>query len=256
MKVSPPHQNISVFKSEANDSPLAISAKYQNSQVYGVGAFFQSHEKLSAALLFIAAICIVYAPIVFFNKSLQPPLFYPLNGVVETGAYGYEGRIPINSFNIDMTTGVYVAPSLNRFIGDSYKRGELPLWTPYQASGTPLPEQYTAASFLPFQILKNIFPTKTWDFFILAQFWIAGFFTYLFLRLLKLSTISSFLGGLFFMFSGSFTWYWANEQMTNAAMLIPLLLCALERLFQIQRSKYIFVSFFIFAFVLLVGNSG
>lgn len=214
------------------------------------------HENLSAALLLIAAICIIYAPIVFFNKSLQPPLFYPLNGVVETGAYGYEGRIPVNSFNIDMTSGVYTLPSWGRFIGDSYKRGELPLWTPYQASGTPLPEQYAAAVFSPLQILKELFPTKTWDFFVLAQFWIAGFFTYLFLRLLKLSPISSFLGGLFFMFSGSFTWYWANEQIANVVMLIPVLFWSLERLFRNQKARDVVLLAFIFALVILSGGPG
>lgn len=59
---------------------------------------------------------------------------------------------------------------------------------------------------------------------------VAGFFTFLFLRSISLTFVPAFLGGLFYMFSGSFVWFINLEQMTNVAMMLPVLFFSLERL--------------------------
>lgn len=213
--------------------------------------FLKNHQKLSAALLFVIVICIFYAPVVFFNKSLQPPLYYP-NSITEKGVYGYEGRKPINSFNIDLATPIYGEWGSNKLIGDIYKEGKIPLWDPYQSAGRPLVEQYSSKIF-PYQILENIFPNWTWDFFILGRLWIAGFFTFLFLLLLRLSPFSAFLGGLFYMFSGSLVWFINFETMTNVVMMVPVLFWSLEKLVQGRRFKNTVLPAFVFGLVLLAG---
>jgi len=149
--------------------------------------------------LYITIISFIYAPVVFLGKSLQPPLLYK-NIVTEEGVYGYQSRKPVNSLNVDLTNGVYNNWPTNKLIGDIYKKGQVPLWNPYQAGGIPLPEQPGTRVFSPYQILENIAPIWTWDFFMLGRLLIAGFFTFLFLRLLKISWISAFLGGLILCF--------------------------------------------------------
>src|SRR3989304_847479 len=179
------------------------------------------NEYLLAFALYLAAIALFYFPVVFCNKSLQPSLYSPY-GVTQSWPYGYEGRTPENTFHIDLATPAFYEWPVNKLIGDIYKRGELPLWNPYQAAGTPLAAQYSTRAFFPYQILENISPPWSWDYFILGRLWIAGFFTSLFLRALRLSPPSAFLGGVFYMLSGSLVWFINLEQMANGAMVLPV----------------------------------
>src|SRR3990172_2406953 len=194
------------------------------------------NEYLLAFALYLAAIALFYFPVVFCNKSLQPSLYSPY-GVTQSWPYGYEGRTPENTFHIDLATPAFYEWPVNKLIGDIYKRGELPLWNPYQAAGTPLAAQYSTRAFFPYQIIENISPVWTWDYFILGRLLIAGFFTFLFLRAFGLSFSPSFLGGLFYMFSGAFTWFINLEQFTNVAMMVPVYMLTIERLLKRQRLR-------------------
>jgi len=211
------------------------------------------YEKIMVALLYAAVICVIYAQVVFGGKTLISSLYYP-HGVTEVGAFGYKDRKVVNIFNIDLGSTAYYEFPLNRLVGDVYLQGHLPLWNPYQAAGTPLAAQYASRVFFPYQILEDICPYWAWDYFILGRLWIAGFFTFLFLRSLSLSRRSSFLGGIFYMFSGTMVWFINLEEMANVAMLAPVLLLCLEKLIQTKRNVYIALSAVAFALVLLAGQ--
>jgi len=215
--------------------------------------FLKKNEKLSAAILYLILISVMYAPVVFFGKSLQPSLYQP-HGVVEGWPYGYKGRIPVNTFNIDLASPAYYEWPINKLVGDIYKKGELPLWNPYQGAGTPLLTQYSTRVFFPYQILEDVSPVWTWDFYLLGRLWIAGFFTFLFLRLLNLSPMGAFIGGIFYMFSGTMVWFINLEQMANNAMMVPVLLYCLERLVQRGTGKEVAISGIVFGMVLLAGQ--
>lgn len=187
-----------------------------------------SRDGLRAFLLYVLVISILYGPVVFFGKTLQPPMYQP-HGFLSGWPDGYTGRVPVNSFNIDLATPSYFEWPINKLTGDLYKSGDLPLWNPYQGGGAPLAAQYSTRVFFPYQIIEDLSPAWLWDFFILGRLLVAGFFTYLFLRLLSLSFAASFLGGLFYMFSGSFVWFINLEQYANNAMMLPVLMHSLER---------------------------
>lgn len=210
-------------------------------------------EIIRAALFYAGILAIVYASVIFFGYTLQPAIYAP-HGVTDTGLYEYEGRKPINTFNVDMSTSSYCEPTLNKAIGNMYRQGELPLWNPYQAAGMPLAAQYNSRAFFPYQILEDISPTWSWDFFILGRLWLAGFFTFLFLRALKVRPASALLGGLFFMLSGAFTWFIHKQEFINSAMMVPILLWAIERLISSRRAIYFLAAMFSSALVLLAGN--
>ena len=217
--------------------------------------FFRCRQNLSAFLLYIGIISFIYAPVVFLGRSLQAPLFYQ-NIVTEEGVYGYQGRKPVNSLNVDLTNGVFTDFPINKFIGDVYKKGQLPLWNPYQSAGQPSADWIGAGAFHPYRILQNVSPIKGYDFFMLGRLLIAGFFTFLFLRLLNISWLSSFLGGLLFMFSGSFTVFMQNEEAVNVVMMIPVLLWAIERLFSRPNGRNIALLALVFALLLTSGTPG
>ncbi|PYN07437.1 MAG: hypothetical protein DME06_17320 [Candidatus Rokuibacteriota bacterium] len=138
------------------------------------------YEKTTAALAYLALICLVFAQVVFFSKSLMPLLFYP-HGVLAGGGSA-ESRVPENTYNVDLATAAYYETPIDRFVGLTYRRGELPLWTPYLAAGKPVVAEYSPRALFPYQILQDVAPAITWDYFILGRLWISAFFTFLFLR--------------------------------------------------------------------------
>ncbi len=186
--------------------------------------------------LYIATVAVLYAPVFFGGKSLVAPLFQP-HGTTPDGVYAQQRRTPANTFNVDIGTSAYYEAPVNRLVGQLYLSGQLPLWNPYQASGTPLAAQYSTRVFFPYQILEDISPVSTWDYFMLGRLVIAGFFTYLFLYTARLSVGSSFLGGLFYMLSGCFAWFINLEQFANTAMMLPVLMYAVELMAAGDRSK-------------------
>ena len=215
--------------------------------------FLGAQETLRVALLYAGILSVVYASVIFFGYTLQPAS-YASYGITETGANGYEGRRPIYDFNIDMASSAYYEPGIHKTIGDMYKDGELPLWNPYQASGTPLSAQFSTRAFFPYQILEDISPTWSWDFFMLGRLWVVAIFTYLFLKALKLKPASAFLGGLFYMLSGAMVWFIHKEEFVNVAMTAPILLWAIEKLLSAPRSFYFIIVMLASALVMLSGN--
>jgi hypothetical protein len=189
------------------------------------------YQPLRAGLVLLVVLLLLYAPVVFLSKSLQPGLYYS-DGVVHTGPYDYESRRPVNVFNVELATPAYYERPQNRLVGDFYRRGELPLWNPYQAAGQPLLAQYSSSVFFPYQVAEDISPTVTWDFWMIGRLWLAGMFTFLFLRSVRASPFASVLGGLLYMLSGTFVWYINLEQLVNVAMVTPLLLWTVEGLWR------------------------
>lgn len=226
-------------------------ASYQIDKRPATG-LFDRHEKIKILLLYAFSIVILYLPVIFGGRSLQPSLFYT-HGVTEKGPYGYPGRRIVNTFNIEMTQAYYVWP-INKLVGSLYLNGELPLWNPYQAAGIPLAAQYSTRVFFPYQIIEDVCPVWSWDYFILGRLLVAGFFTYLFLRLLALCKPAAFLGGATYMFAGPMTWYINKEDIANGAMMLPVLLYLLER--QVQNNRYRDIAFsgIAFGLVILAGQ--
>lgn len=217
--------------------------------------FLSAREKIGALVFYVLVASILYSPIVFFGKSLQSAIYHPYT-LIEEGAYGYEGRRPFGAFNVDVSNATITEYPINKLAGDIYKSGHLPLWNPYKGIGQPLPEQLGASAFFPFQVLEDISPAKTWDFFMLGRLVIAAFFTFLFLRSLKISKLGSLLGGLFYAFSGSFTWFINNEEMVNPAMMIPVLFWSVENLRQSGHFKYFIFSALSLGLILMAGTPG
>lgn len=210
-------------------------------------------RNIKALLIYLALISALYSPVVFGGKSLQPALYQP-HGLTQGWPYGYKGRTPVNSFNVDLATPAYYEWPVNKLVGDMYKSGSLPLWNPYQAAGMPLAAEYSTKAFFPYQILETISPVKVWDYFLLGRLLIAGFFSFLFLTRIGLSFSASLLGGIFYMFSGTMVWFINLEQMTNVAMMLPVLLYGIELMVQKPGGIQMAIVGIVCALVLLGGQ--
>jgi hypothetical protein len=81
--------------------------------------------------------------------------------------------------------------------------GKMPLWNPYCFSGMPFLANWQSAIFYPFNIFFYVFPFyAALKFYYYINLFIAGFFTYLFARKIKLSIIASAGMMIVFTFSG------------------------------------------------------
>ncbi|MFC1807319.1 YfhO family protein [Candidatus Omnitrophota bacterium] len=207
-------------------------------------------KRVVTFFIFLILIGAVYAQVAFFQKTLIPNLYYPK----PLAPLGYEGRVPVNTFNIDMGSPAFYEMPINKLVGDMYRRAKAPLWNPYNGIGTPLAAQYSTRTFFPYQIIENISPAYLWDYFMLLRLIIAAFFTYLLLRLLGLSQVPSFLGGILYSLSGSFTWFMNFEQFTNVAMMVPVCLFSCERLIRFKKTRYIAEAALAFACMILAGQ--
>ncbi len=126
---------------------------------------------------------------------------------------------------------------------------ELPLWNPYVAIGYPLGADTTDHIFSPIS-LGFLLPVEFWDLPLLAILWVAGFSMFLFLRNLGLNFSSSLCGGIFYMFSGTFTWFMSHPG-PFVMMVTPLILFSMDKVIKNNNPKYIVLLSLSFAFSIL-----
>ena len=119
------------------------------------------------------------------------------------------------------------------FAASSLKAGHgVPLWNPYLMGGTPYVAAMAGDIFYPTFLLRLIMPTDiamTWSFMI--HVFLAGFFTYLFLRAWGLRYIPSVLGGVAYLMCGPLAAYVSpgHDGKLYVSALLPLALLVLVR---------------------------
>lgn len=86
---------------------------------------------------------------------------------------------------------------------ESIKKGDFPLWNPYQFSGHPFFANPQHAILYPINGLFFLLPFDVaFNAVIILHFFLGGLFTYLFLKDLKVNFTGSLISGLIFMLSG------------------------------------------------------
>lgn len=136
--------------------------------------------------------------------------------------------VPHNSLLSDLVLQNYL---WKQFTLNSLQQGELPLWNPHLFSGNPFWAGGQHAMLYPFAIIYVLMPLPlAYGWFTVSQFFLAGLFTYLFLRTLGLSRAAATLGGvayelcLFMVVSVVF------PMIVAGAVWLPLLLLVIHRL--------------------------
>lgn len=197
-------------------------------------------KKFLPLSLLLIGILVFYTPLF---KSFKLPI--PLDTVV--GLYSpyrdfysntYPNGIPFKNFLItDPVRQTYLWKEL---AVDIFRTGNMPVWNPYEMTGKPLIANFQTGAFYPLNLLFLIKPFYfSWSLFILIQSLLAGLFTYLYIKNLKLNNYASFIGAISFTFSGfSIAWLeWGN--IGHTALWLPLILLSIDKVFLLsdQRSK-------------------
>ncbi|MBI3558882.1 YfhO family protein [Candidatus Gottesmanbacteria bacterium] len=112
------------------------------------------------------------------------------------------------------------------------KKGELPLWNPYNLAGTPLLANLQSAPFYPLNALFFIFDfSLAWSILVILQIILGGIFMHLFLKNLSLSPMAVTIGVLSWVGSGFFVAWLEWNTTVQTAIWLPLLLLSTDKIF-------------------------
>lgn len=116
------------------------------------------------------------------------------------------------------------------FTISEWQQGRVPLWNPYNFSGTPHAANWQSAVFYPLNLIFMPLRFETaWSLYVLLQPLLAGIFTYLFVRSLKISPLGSWLSAISFGFSGFMTTWLEWGTLGHALLWLPAALWAVEK---------------------------
>lgn len=125
-----------------------------------------------------------------------------------------------------------------RFIVQSLRAGEAPLWNPYLFAGVPFLAAGQHSALYPFSFLFYILPLdRAYGWFTVSQLWLAGFWMYLFGRALRLRRFPALIAGITYQLSAFFVVSVVFAMIIAAAAWLPLLLAVLEVMIRKQEEK-------------------
>lgn len=181
----------------------------------------------------------------FYPTLIQRKLPVPADSLVglyhpwrDLYAKDYPRGIPFKNFLI--TDPVRQQIPWRKIISEQWKDNNLPIWNPYNFSGTPLAGNIQAAAFYPFNLLFLLFNFPVaWTLLIILEPLLSGLFFYFYLRSLRLDYLVSFFGAVVWSFSGfSIAWLtWGT--IVHASMWLPLALLAIEKILSDKPTKVI-----------------
>lgn len=132
-------------------------------------------QGFAAAIILIFVLALFYRDVVFGGRTfLMETATWGTMPSPSVGPYNYHGVNP-GFVAIDAGAIAWDGEPYNRFISQSIKRGDFPLWDPYTGpAGAPLFADGYTAPLQPIQLLFFLAPTRFWpytvDFQLLLRF--------------------------------------------------------------------------------------
>ncbi|HVO75112.1 MAG TPA: YfhO family protein [Ignavibacteriaceae bacterium] len=212
--------------------------------------FFQKHEFISVLILLAGILVIFFPGIIFFNHTFSNSALVP--GTLPSGVYGYtydKGEYAIRPSFSSADSSWQYEPWLF-YAAEQIQELHLPLWNPYIGVGMPFAANMMSGIYYPLNFLVFIGNHSSFlfliDLTILLKLYIAGFFTYCFMRELAINKPASLFSSISFMFCGYFLVYITMAHL-NVEILIPAVFFCFERI--IKKPDFynsIIASFFVF----------
>lgn len=206
-------------------------------------------------LVSILLVCILFYKSIFYGAIPFPgdsllSNFKPWQ-VTSYNGYG-AGGIPNKAQYPDVIRQLY--PWRIEAISQ-WKEGNVPLWNPYNFSGTPLLANFQSASLYPLNIFFFLFFAHiAWTILVILQPLLAIFFTYLYLRRLNVSVVASVFGAVSYGISGCMTVWLEYNTVGHIMAWFPLSLVSIELL--LEDKKSILGSIFLTVSIALLLLSG
>ena len=133
----------------------------------------------------------------------------------------------------------------------SIAQGEWPLWNPFMLCGDILAQAAQAAPYDPVNLLSLLIPfAPSLTYGAAMTFFLAGFFTFAFARMLGLSGIASLVAAAGFMFAAVLAFF-VGWPLARAWSLMPLVLCGVR---MVIRERKIALLTLAFVLVIFAGH--
>lgn len=114
---------------------------------------------------------------------------------------------------------------------DLWKSGTIPLWNPYNFSGSPLLANNQSGVFYPLNVLFLINENgASWSMYIFMQPFLASLFMYVYIRSLKRSTFAALISAISFGFSLFMSTFLEYGNIGHTILWLPLILFCFEKL--------------------------
>lgn len=184
-----------------------------------------------AGFILILVLILFYSDVVLGGRSfLMGPI---TTGVTPTGPYTYDHTEHVDRFVGDPGAIAWAMEPWSFTINRMFKAGDLPLWNPHQGMGTPFLGSAQPAPFDPLLLIVHLAPESWWpvavDVHLLLRYFLAGFFTYLFLRAIGVGFSGGIAAAITFMLCGYLVFY-GNIAFVRADALLPMLVFSYDRL--------------------------
>jgi len=118
------------------------------------------------------------------------------------------------------------------YTAQQIKAGTLPLWNPHLFGGMPLAADIQSGLFYPINWILYLFldvDYSTLEWLLIAHYWLASAFTYVFLRDVGISRLGAIAGGVVFAFCGFMVAHLGHLPMVLVATWMPLVLFTFRR---------------------------
>jgi membrane protein YfhO len=116
---------------------------------------------------------------------------------------------------------------MRQFISDELQKGRFPLWNPHLSCGVPSLAMSAAVLYPINLLLSPLSPFTASGIAAFAKLFLAGLFTFLYLRRLNVLTAAAVVGALTFTLSG-FLIVWLGHPQASAAVMLPALFYFVE----------------------------
>ena len=162
------------------------------------------------AVISCVGVLLVFSPVLIGGKTLSTASY-------TLGTNGYDPipqQEPVGErdpYRLDVSASGLAFEPWAEVTSRELWDGEIPLWNPYQGSGTPHAANMQSAVFDPLLIAVNLHPTpRTWDLTLIGVFVLAAICTYSFCRVLGMGYLAGIAGATTYSLSGYFSLYSNN----------------------------------------------
>ncbi len=206
-------------------------------------------------LLILGFITVIFFWQVFIRGYVPFPgdlLLSEYNPWRQSSYFGYTpGAVPNKAQYFDTIREFY--PWLDFTVGE-IKKGNVPLWNPYNFSGQPHIANYLTAVFYPFTLLYFIFGTiNGYSLMIMLAPFLTSVFMYLYAKKIGISTIGSLFSALILAYASYMADWLEFGVVGHTLAWFPLILYALEGLRSNGHIKHLLIFTFAMSASLLAG---
>ncbi|MEM7798058.1 MAG: oligosaccharide flippase family protein [Chloroflexota bacterium] len=172
--------------------------------------------------------------LLYWDVTVGPNTMLPADNLYQwepwathSEAFGVE--VPDNALISDLIIQNY---NWKRYIRDTVRSGDIPLWNQNLFAGAPFLATGQNAAYYPFGLIFLAVPlVKAYGWFTVSQLWLAGIMLYILGRTYRLKPASAFAGGLIYQGCGFMLVSAAVFPMIiSAAAWLPLLIACLEKI--------------------------